>query len=372
MHEWAVFGFVAAGFYLLECCAWISRPCLACFRHPFTGRWRPALAADLVGNDRGGLLMASPVSFSGAVLQSCEWPFIVDPDGLLNVAFDDRDDQEPAYIAFTEIETIRPVLESVLINEGLVIRTPSAVAAAECAALLENLTSARRRDREKLIQSAIADRVNTGKIIERLKWFHAETRTLRLASMLAAAWLFAVSPIVLFLVGPLASWPFLLAGLFLCGIVTATVCFRAHQRLFHAAAADRWTHVLSMVFFPLAAFRACDRLSKDLMWRFEPIALVAALCEPRTYAGAIRPIVFDLTRSRTWHHDLLRNQVSQMLEAVDCDPLIAPDREDASMAAFCPRCHTQYSEGRAACGACAAVPLEPFAAVVERVSNSTA
>lgn len=371
MYEWALLGLVAAAFYLLECCAWISRPCLACFRHPLTGRWRAAAAADLIGNDRGGLLLTSPFDFSGAVVQSCEWPFTVNPDGVLNVAVGERDEQDPDYIAFKDIETIRPALETVLINERVVIKAPSAVAAAEIAALLEQLTSARRRDREKLIQSAIADRVSIGGIKERWTSFHAEIRLVRLASLIATAWLFAVAPIALLLVGPLASWPYLLAGLLLCGTVTATLCFRTHKRLFRVAASDRWTHALSMGLFPLAAFRACDRLSKELMWRFEPIALVTAFCEPRSCAGVIRPIVFDLSRPiaaiqdadaaacRSWHHDLLRLQVSQMLRAAGGDPLVAPEREDTSMAAFCPRCHTQYTEGRAACSVCD-VPLEPF------------
>lgn len=377
MYEWVLLGLVAAAFYLLECCAWISRPCLACFRHPLTGGWRAAAAADLIGNDRGGLLLTSPFDFSGAVVQSCEWPFTVDPDGVLNAGVGERDDQDPDYIAFKDIETIRPALETVFINERVAIKAPSAVAAAEIAALLEQLRSARRRDREKLIQSSIAERVNVASIKERWKSFHAETRVLRLACMISTAWLFVVAPVALLLVGPLASWPFLLAGLFLCGIVTATLCFRTHKRLFQAAAADRWTHALSMGLFPLAAFRACDRLSKEMMWRFEPIALVAAFCEPQSCSSVIRPIVFDLSRPvaatqpdvaacRTWHHDVLRNQAAQMLRAAGGDPLVAPEREDATMAAFCPRCHTQYSEGRAACSVCVDVPLEPFVAVAER------
>ena len=133
MYEWALLGLVAAAFYLLECCAWISRPCLACFRHPLTGRWRAAAAADLIGNDRGGLLLTSPFDFSGAVVQSCEWPFTVNPDGVLNVAVGDRDDQDPDYVAFKDIDSIRPALETVLINERVAIKAPSAVAAAEIA-----------------------------------------------------------------------------------------------------------------------------------------------------------------------------------------------------------------------------------------------
>ena len=371
MHEWALLGLVAAAFYLLECCAWIARPCLACFRHPLTGGWRAAAAADLIGNDRGGLLLTSPFDFSGAVAQSCEWPFTVSPDGVLNVGVGERDNQDPAYVAFQDIDSIRPALETVLINERIAIKAPSAVAAAEIAALLENLKSARRRDREKLIRSTIADRVSIGSITERWKWFHAETRVLRLACLLSTAWLFLVAPIALVLFGPLASWLFLLAGLFLCGVVTATLCFRAHKRLFRVAASDRWMLALQMAFFPLAGFRACDRLSKELMWRFEPVALVTACCEAGSCSSVIRPIVFDLFRPiaavqqadgaacRTWHHDVLRNQVTQMLRAAGGDPLVAPEREDTSIAAFCPRCHTQYMQSRTACSVCD-VPLEPF------------
>lgn len=378
MHEWIVLGVVAACFYLLECCAWISRPCRACFRHALSGRWRAAAAADLIGNDRGGLLLTSPFDWSGAVVQSCEWPVTVSPDGVVNVGVVERDEQDPDYIAFKDIERIRPVLEAVLINERVRIATPSAVAAAELAAYLEELKSVRRRERDKLIQSTIADRVSVRDIDTRWKWFHAETRMVRLASMIATAWLFVVAPITLLLVGPLASWAYLLAGLLLSGIATSILYFRAHRRMFRAAASDRWTHALSMTFFPLAACRACDRLSKEVMWRFEPVALIAALCGPQSSSDVIRPVVFDLWRPvaatqhadlaacRAWHHEVLRKQVSEMLRAADCDPLAAPNPEDASMAAFCPRCHTQYAEGRETCSACADVALEPFAAIAER------
>ena len=389
MHEWAVLGVVAAAFYLIECCAWIVVPCRACFRHPGHGRWRAVAAADAIGNDRGGLLLTSPVDFSGAVVQSCEWPLSLSPDGVVNVSAVDRDDQEPDYVAFEDIETISAVLDTVVINQRIAIKARSAVAAAELAALLENLKSARRRDREKLIQSAVADRVSITGIKERWAWFQQNTRVVRLASMLSTAWLFLAAPMVLLLFGPIASWPYLLAGLFLCGVATSTIYFRTHRRLFGAAASDRWVQALSMAFFPLAAFRACDRLSKELMWRFEPVALVAAFCEPRAAADAIRPMVFDISRAaggaqrpeaagcRSWHRTAVTHHVTRMLRAVECDPMVAPPRDDDSMAAFCPRCHTQYSEGRAACSVCADVPLEPFAARAGRpylheVSNSKA
>lgn len=377
MHEWALLGAVAAAFYILECCAWVGVPCWACFRHPLHRRWRATPAADLVGNDRGGLVLTSPFDVSGAVVQSCEWPFTVNPDGVVNAAPGERDDHEAEYVAFKDIDTIRPALAAVLINERVAIKAPSAVAAAELAASLQNLKSARRRDRDKMIQTMIADRLSISSIEERWKWFHAETRTLRRACLFSTAWLFLATPIVLLGFGPLASWPFLLAGLFACGVLTSTLCFRSHQRLFGVAASDRWVHALSMAFFPLAGFRACDRLSKELMWRFEPVAVVAAFCEPRVYADVMRPIVFDLSRPivaaphadwagcRTWHREVLHDHVSRMLRAVDCEPLAAPDREDVSMAAFCPRCHTQYSAGREACSACAAVPLEAFVAAVD-------
>ena len=373
MYEWALLGAVAAAFYLIECCAWITVPCRACYRHPVHGRWRAAAAADAIGNDRGGLLPTNPFDFSGTIVQSCELPFTLNPDGVLNVAFAERDDQDPQYVAFTDIDTVRISLDTVVINERVVIKSPSAVAATEFAALLETLRSARRRDREKLIQSAIADRISIKDIQERWAWFHGETGAVRRASIVSAAWLFAVAPVVVFLFGPLASWLFLLAGFFLCGLVTSTLYFRAHRRLFGAAASDRWVQAVAMSLFPIAALRACDRLSKELMWRFDPVALVAAFCETQASADVIRPIVFDISRPvgageypewaacRSWHHEIMRNHVSRMLRTVNCDPLVPPPREDSAMAAFCPRCHTQYSEGRTACSACADVALQPYA-----------
>lgn len=376
MHEWVLLGIVAAAFYLIECCAWIAVPCWACYRHPVRG-WRAAFASNLAGNDRGGVLLASPLHFSGAVVQSCEWPVAIDPEGLVIGALSDRDAQDPQYLLFNDVQSVRPSLATVLINERVTIATPSAVAAAELAGLLEALRSARKREREKLIKAAMAERFAVADIAARWQWFQRETRVVRVASVISTAWLFAVVPIALLLAGPIASWPYLLAGLLICGVVTATLCFRVHRRLYVVAAADRWVLALSMAFFPLAAFRACDRLSKELMWRFEPVAMVAAFCKPAAYTSVIRPMVFDLSRPPAagdsapatclaWHHEVLTAQLSELLRGAACHPLTAPAREDASMAAFCPRCHAQYLDGREACSTCAAVMLEPFDVAAER------
>jgi hypothetical protein len=128
-----------------------------------------------------------------------------------------------------------------------------------------------------------------------------------------------------------------------------------------------------MTLFPVAAFRACDRLAKEICCRFEPVAVVVAFCDSATSAAAIRPLVYDLFQARTpglpdsqwlacrtWHRDVLRDEVARLLQGHDLDLVTAPVADDASMMAFCPRCHTQYGQGSSTCAVCADVSLLPL------------
>ena len=375
MYEWSLLGLVAAGFYLLECCAWISRPCWACFRHPLHGRWRPGIAADLLGNDRGGILLSAPFDVSGTVVQCCEWPFTVSPDGIANASVTDDELKDAEFIAFDDITSVRCLLETVLITDRPFVTVSSPVWAVELTRVLQRLTSARRREREKLIRSTFSERVNLAAVKERWQSFHGQTRALRRASLLALLWLFVAAPAAFLLFGPLAAWPFLLAGVLAGALISAVLYVRTHKRLFNVAASDRWIHAVAMTLFPPAGFRACDRLAKELLWSFEPVAVVAAFCNLRASAGAVRPAVFDICKNaapttpssdlmacRAWHQDALKSEITTLLRGAGVDPLAAPAPEDASMNAFCPRCHTQYSEGRETCAACADVTLVPFSA----------
>jgi hypothetical protein len=376
MHEWIILGVVAILFYLLECCAWIPIPCRACFRQPLHGRWQTASAAELIGNDRGGALMSAPFDLSGAVVQGCEWPFTVNPEGVANVSVTDADNQDAEFIPFADIGSVRAVFETVQINGRPFVKVPSAILAAEVAGLLQQFQSARPQEREKLIRSAIRDRLSVPDIERRWKLFRHETKLVRLASLMGAAWLFLASPIVLVVFGPLASWPYLLVGVLAVACVTSVLYFRAHRRLFHTAAADRWTHAVSMSLFPVAALRACDRLAKDLFYRFEPVALVAAFCNGAAGTSTIRAVVFDLSHwrvaanqsgplaaCRTWHRDIQQREVSRMLGSIDVDLVAVPVAEDGSMKTFCPRCHTQYGERVSTCAMCADVALTPLTVV---------
>jgi hypothetical protein len=317
--------------------------------------------------------MSALFDLSGSVVQCCDAPFTVSPEGVVNGPTADADNQDAEFIPFDDIQTVGVVLDTIQINGRPFAKVPSAIFAAEIAGLLQQLQSARRKERDKVIRSVIRDRLSVPDIKWRWQLFREETKRVREASLLAAAWLFVVSPVTLLLFGPLASWPYLLAGLFGGALATSVLYFRAHRRLFTIAAADRWTHAISMTLFPVAALRACDRLTKDLFYAFEPVAVVAAFCDTAATTTAIRPVMFDLSHSRgadtssgnatacrVWHRAVLREEISTLVATIDVDLVTGPVPEDGSVRMFCPRCHTQYGE-RTMCAACGDVALVPLA-----------
>ena len=99
-----------------------------------------------------------------------------------------------------------------------------------------------------------------------------------ISSAVLFGYVFAVVPVVVFLVGPYPTWPYLLAGLLLATAVTAFLVYRAHALLYPKCPSYWWMHLLTMILLPVGAIRAVDKLSRDALCEFSPVAVVPLLC----------------------------------------------------------------------------------------------
>ena len=234
----------------------------------------------------------------------------------------------------------------------------SEVSAAWLSGLIGALLDAKQKKREKILSAELAGMIDTEAIKAEWARFRTTTTVLRISSWAPFLWIFVVAPLVMVVFGPMASWPYLLAGLFLSSLMVAVLFFRAHRVLFEGARYDRWVQTISMTLFPIAAIRAVDRLSKDLLSRFHPVAVVNVFCAEETAHEVARREWFDVSRPSestpaspgqdclSWHRAALKRHIESLSQRTGHDLRQAPAKDDETMVHYCPRCHRQFGTAR--------------------------
>ena len=367
MSDWLVLGLFAIAFYLFECCTWTPATVFACYRKPLRIRWAAAPGSELPGNESGGLALSDPLTLSGSIVHAAHWPLAVSPDG---VCVDSADAER--FWPFASIESIRAHERTVRINGEVACRVASDALATEFAGHLEKFRQLSTAERGKAIRSSLRDTFDTNALDDTWARFRKSSRRLALLAKLPLLWLMVITPVALVVAGPLRTWPYLLGGLFSSSLIVSIEFLRVHRREMPAGA-DRWLHAVSMTLFPLAAIRAVDRISKERISGFNPLAVVGVFCGEDDADPLLRRFGFDLergdsthddpaiSRCREWYLAQKRSAFKELLNTLKRDPFIVPDRVDETVALYCPRCHGQFGEGTDACSDCIGVQLVPLA-----------
>jgi len=363
MSDWFVLGLLATAFYLYECCTWTPAAALACMRRPLRRSWFAAFGSDLVGNESGGFAFSDPMTLSGNVIHASQWPLAVSPDG---VSLDHHESDR--FWPFESIRTISADDKQVRFDGEVVCRAVSETHAAALAASLEKTRSVELGARSGLIRASLRETFDDGAVKETWDAFLRSSRRLSMLAALPLAWLAVITPVAFFVIGPLGSWPYLLAGLFISGLIVSIEFIKVHRReLPHGA--DRWIHAVSMTLFPIAAIRAADRISKEKLSFFNPLAVVAVFCHDPAGMSLLRRHGFDLERNgaqaddspsaicRAWYRAEKRSAFRILLKSLKHDPFAQPAKADESLTSYCPRCHSQYGEDAGECADCSDVAL---------------
>jgi hypothetical protein len=373
MSDWIVLGLLAIGFYLYECCNWTPAAALACMRRPLRRSWSAAFGGDLVGNESGGFAFSDPMTFSGNIVHAAQWPVAVSPDG---VSLDNHESDR--FWAFDSIRAIAADEKQVRFNGEVVCRAISETHAAMLVAGLEKARTVESSARAAVIRAALRETFDDGALAETWGAFLRSSRRLSMLAALPLAWLAVITPVTFYVIGPLASWPYLLAGLFLSSLIVSAEFIRLHRReLPHGA--DRWIHAVSMTLFPIAAIRAADRISKEKLSFYSPLAVVAVFCDDAAGWALFRRHGFDLERQaapasddspaagcRAWYRSEKRSAFRILVKSLKHDPFAAPAKSDESLTSYCPRCHSQYGEDAGECADCIDVALVRLSAAETR------
>ena len=363
MSDWLVLGLFAIAFYLFECCTWTPATVFACYRKPLRIRWAAAPGSELPGNESGGFALSDPLTFSGSIIHAAHWPLAVSPDGICA----DHSDAEQFW-PFDAIESIRAQDKTVRINGAVACRAASESLAAELAGSLETIRQSSPADRARAIRSLLRESFDTDTMQRTWDGFKKNSRRLALLAKLPVAWLLVVTPIAILALGPLKTWPYLLGGLFVSSLIVSIQFIRVHRRELPNGA-DRWLHAVSMTLFPIASIRAVDRIARERISGFNPLAVVAVFCGDADGDPLLRRSGFDLGRADTfandpaaagcqeWYRAQKRAAFKELLRGLKRDPFAAPERIDETMALYCPRCHSQFEEGIEECADCSDVAL---------------
>jgi hypothetical protein len=363
MSDWLLLALLAIGFYVYECSTWTPATAFVCFRKPFRRAWTAAVGADLIGNESGGLALADPLSLTGQLVHCAHWPVCVSAEGVcLDTADSDR------FWPFDSMDSIAADERTVRINGQIAFRTVSESFAAALAIDLERIKRLRAIDRASAIREALHHSFDPDALRSTWHSFRRSSRRLSWLAALPLVWLAVMTPAAFVIFGPLASWPFVLAGLLLTGLIVSVEFIRVHRRELPRGA-DRWLHAVSMTLFPIAAIRAVDRISKERVSHFSPFAVVGVFCDDAAADALLCRCGFDLDgsvpqqpdsaagRCRAWYLSEKRSAFRTLLKTLKRDPFAEPAPADPAMARYCPRCRAQFHEGTEQCADCVDVQL---------------
>ncbi|HYT61766.1 MAG TPA: hypothetical protein VEL06_16430 [Haliangiales bacterium] len=373
---------VLALIYLSECLVWVRRGALA------LGTWwgksfRILYPGALLGNQRGGLLLANPLPPLGTLFLSPLVPFSLSPQGALayssaclNPA--GRPAQTARYFRFAEIREVARDGRKVRVNGRIFLRAISTFSARHWVDALRRLRKLGEAERAKAIKGWIHESLDAGEISRRLKECRSRARPLRLLSnaLFAYLFLFVVPLVWRFGLGPYGLW--LLAGMLAQTITIALLFRRAHQTLHSEADEERLKPFLTMLLAPPTAIRAPDLLARHLLERFHPLAIAKVLCSPENFESFARQVLLDLRHplfpvcptndpdalaAEHWFRAAQEEAITKFLLRVDLKPddLVAPPKPaEPANQSYCPRCRAQFVLREGHCADCGGRPLEPF------------
>jgi hypothetical protein len=379
MADWTALLVVASLLYLIECLAWVESAAWVCFDPPLKTGWKCTTGEALPGNDRGGAVLVNPLRVSGAIVVGHRWPFSMSPDGLTDATSDDSKEMaaEPRYVSFDEIETVRADLGEIRINGERFVRLASSSLALHLADQIERVWKRPTEQRASEIEKAICETLDSEGAVNRWALFQQRVRPLAMCCAGLLCYAFAVSPLILLLLGPYPSWPYLLVGLVIVTLSAAIMFHRTHVALYPRCPYDRWVNLVSMTVFPVAAIRCMDKLSRDALQTYSSVVVAPLLCGIDGATPFLRRQLIDL-RARpadtpvsqsisaaeqcaAWFKRAVAVRTQAALEPLRVDILRAPRRGDESMTSYCPRCHAQFgSGGNADCVACPGIMLMSF------------
>lgn len=373
---------VLAGLYLWECACWLRRDALALAT--WWGRkWTLRHPGSLVGNQRGGFVLAPPLPPLGSLLVAHQFPFTLATEGVLffvatNINPGLRTPPNGRFLKFSELEEVRARGKKLLVKGVPPMALASSGMAKHWADQLNRLRGLRAEERTGAIAALVLAALDAKAIKQR--WEEATTlvKPIRVLTNALFVFAFGIAPLVIWRLGLALSWLGLVAGLLALTVTTAFYFRRAHRVLFPMLEDDRFTYTLTIALAPTSAMRAHDTLLRHGCEQFHPVALARVFLGPEEFQKFARRVVLDLRHPaqpvcpeghpemigpEAEGRGLMRAGIEEFLRKegfkleVLCRP---PVPADAGCRAYCPRCEAQFTTLTGECADCGGVGIVPF------------
>ena len=379
--------------YVWECACWLRRGSVA-FLTWFGRRWRLAHPANLLGNQQGGFVLATPLPPLGSLVVGNQFPLSISSEAVLayvapSINPAGRPAQTAKVLSFDQVSKLTVRGKKLIINGEIFLKAGSPSFATMIAAQLLCLAKLNPSRRTAAIEEMLDSSFDFGAVKARWEQFARQARPVRLLANCLFAYLFILTPVLVWNVGFRQCWPGLLAGLLALTITTSILFRRLHLRLYPASTDERFTQFLTILLSPATAIRAVDLLSRPLLESFHPLTLSRVLCnkdqfqnfaqqlarEVRHPALPVCPVEETLAKQteqawRTMYKAALERFLAE--NGLDADELNrAPLAGDESCRSYCPRCLAQFTMREAKCHDCGGLETEPLPAPAETQNVAT-
>ena len=356
------------------------------FRTLFAGRATVHHGNRLPGSRESGLLFLNPLPPFGA-LHVCQQPAVSwSADGAFSYTAlasnpGPRPPQHARWVAWEDARPVEVDGSEVRVGGSTFAQLATPAIAREVARRLEELRELPRSRREAAIERALELACDEREAGRRLEAFARARVPVDWAAGALFVHLFAVAPALVRLVGiDRAAIP-LLAVFALLLAATVAAWARADREL--GGGPRRARRALGLAVAPLAAIRAIDRLSRDVVCASHPLAVSIAIArrggpreqaETRELALAVlrdartprEPRVPDAAPEARAAEAWFRGRLVAALERACARGLdgVPEDPPPAGEGARCPRCLAEYVGGAEGCYDCGGIALRGGARLV--------
>jgi hypothetical protein len=344
MSDGEVLLVVLAAAVVLEGVVWLPRGAVA-FLAPFGSRRRPFFPEGALAGRGGAVVLATPLPPVSAPILCREPPIERVPwDSLVSVAADDR---------------------RVTVNGAPFVR---AAGPAEALRLAREI-GAVAAGGETALDAWLSRALDAVEAKRRIEEFARLSREPRLLANALLGYMFLAIPAATRVFPPERLWLPAILGLSCLMVWLLPAWFAAHRALYPAEKGDRLRHLFAMLFFPPAAVRCADSLSKPLLLDLHPLAAATVLCGPDDFRALARRYLREtanpLPGPRAGFAGRAREKLLRKLSdfirsrGEDPDALLAPAPPSSpSVLAACPRCGAEYELPDGECRDCG-LPLVP-------------
>lgn len=393
MTDTQAFFLTLAVLYLIECIRHGHRDTVAFIRW-ITGPAHMLDGGRFYGNDRFGFYLASPIPAAGRLIVCQQWPISFSTIGIYSYvaqAFNpgERHMQPAVFLRYEDIRQAKASSNDVLIDGRVFVRVESPALARHLAKWIVHLRDTTQDQRAAEIRVMLNSALDVETAGQRLDAYREQAGLFSWPCGLLFLLLFAAAPAMSWRYGLEQCWLPLLGGIVILVAIIVSGWVAAHRKLYPEDSETRGSRAVIMSLYPLAAIRANDDLSRDLVATSHPLAAARALCSQAEFELFARATLLDIEHpilppcpSSEPNHiateEYFRNELAAAVHralprmGVDRDALTRPPTaEDEFSRSYCPRCRIQYMAESGQCGACGGQALRPLERLVPPGRNRT-